>query len=92
MITRAQELAVERVNPAALPTLHKMWEQRRIWWFAYYGGRPAGEAQAAARAAKLHAELLDRAPLPELLVSGWEREWDDWFEKNVPRVVEDRRG
>ena len=77
MITRAQRLAVEAANPAALPTLDAMWEQRRRWWMA---SAPDAEARAAATATKLHMELLDMTGLPDLLVSRWEREWDEKFE------------
>lgn len=83
MIRRAQYIAVEKYGSSAKKTLEEMWIQRMHWWFAHLGGRPDAEASAAAKAAMLHARLLDRTDLPDALIASWEREWDDWFEKKL---------
>ncbi len=79
MITEAQRKYVTR----SFAMLEAMWEQRRRWWFCHSSGDLVGEAKAAVRAAKLRAELIERTGLPDVLVRGWEREWDDWFEKKT---------
>lgn len=67
--------------------LEAMWEQRRRWWFCHFEGDLEGEARAAAKSAKLHAEFVAKTHLPDALVKQWEREWDDWFERQLKRFV-----
>jgi hypothetical protein len=85
MISVSQRKMVQ--TPAARKLLNAMWEQRRRWWFNHLLGHHDREAVAAAKAARLHAELRSATGLPELVIKDWERTWDDWFEKHLRFLV-----